>query len=154
LRSGPLDEETLTQIAAGLGVNRQDIVNHQWIDNGPGWCAVMLGSVQQVLELNPDFAILGDLKLGVIAPQPQGSDTDYEVRAFVGSLGVPEDPVTGSLNAGLGVWLIAAGLSKSNYVVSQGTVLQRKGRVYIDKVGEDIWVGGDVAICIDGVVSI
>ena len=154
IRSGLLDEETLTQIAAGLRVNRQDIVKHQWIDNGPGWCAVMLGSADQVLRLKPDFVTLGDLKLGVIAPQPAGSDTDYEVRAFVGSFGVPEDPVTGSLNAGLGVWLITAGLAKSHYVVSQGTVLQRDGRVYIDQSGDDIWVGGDTAICIEGVVSI
>ena len=154
LRTGAIDEEILKQIAAGLGISRQEIVDHQWIDNGPGWCAVMLGSAEQVLGLKPDFVILGDLKLGVIAPQPQGSDTDYEVRAFVGSLGVPEDPVTGSLNAGLGVWLIAAGIAKPNYLVSQGTVMQRKGRVYVDRVGNDIWVGGHTAICIEGAVSI
>ncbi len=154
LRTGPLGEDTLKQIATGLGISRQDIVNHQWIDNGPGWCAVMLGTAGQVLSLKPDFAALGDLKLGVIAAQPAGCDTDYEVRAFVGSLGVPEDPVTGSLNAGLGVWLIAAGIAKPNYVVSQGTAMQRKGRVYIDKLGDDIWVGGHTAICIEGIVSI
>jgi PhzF family phenazine biosynthesis protein len=154
LRTGSLDEDTLVQISAGLGIKRQDIVNHQWIDNGPGWCAVMLRSDEQVLSLKPDFATLGDLKLGVIAPQPAGNDTDYEVRAFVGSLGVPEDPVTGSLNAGLGVWLISAGLAKPNYVASQGTVMQRKGRVYIDQLGDDIWVGGHTAICIEGTVSI
>ncbi len=154
LRTGPLGEDTLKQMATGLGISRQDIANHQWIDNGPGWCAVMLGSAEQVLSLKPDFAALGDLKLGVIAAQPVGCDTDYEVRAFVGSLGVPEDPVTGSLNAGLGVWLIAAGIAKPNYVVSQGTAMQRKGRVYVDKVGDDIWVGGHTALCVEGIVSI
>lgn len=153
LRTGSLGEDTLAQISAGLGIQRQDIVNHQWIDNGPGWCAVMLRSAEQVLSLTPDFATLGDLKLGVIAPQLAGSDTDYEVRAFVGSLGIPEDPVTGSLNAGLGVWLISAGLAKPHYVASQGTAMQRKGRVYIDQVGDDIWVGGHTAICIEGTLS-
>ena len=154
LRSGPLEEDTLAQITAGLGVERSDIVNHHWIDNGPGWCAVMLRSAEQALSLRPDFAILGDLKLGVIAPQPVGSDTDYEVRAFVGAFGIPEDPVTGSLNAGLGVWLIAEGIAKPHYVVSQGAVLKRKGRVYLDKVGNDIWVGGQTALCIEGIVRI
>lgn len=154
LRSGPLAEDTLAQVCAGLGVKKQDIVRHQWIDNGPGWCAVMLRTADQVLSLKPDFVRLGDLKLGVIAPQPAGSDTDYEVRAFVASFGVPEDPVTGSLNAGLGVWLISEGIAKPHYTVSQGTVLQRKGRVYIDKVDNDIWVGGQTALCIEGVVSI
>ena len=68
--------------------------------------------------------------------------------------GVPEDPVTGSLNAGLAVWLISAGLAKPNYVASQGTALKRKGRVFIDGVGNDIWVGGHTAICIERTVSI
>lgn len=154
LRTGELDEPTLRQIAAGLRIDTKDIVNHQWIDNGPGWCAVVLRTAEQVLNLKPDFVILGDLKLGVIAPQQAGIDTDYEVRAFVGSLGVPEDPVTGSLNAGLAAWLIPAGLAKQNYVVSQGTALQRKGRVYIDMLGSDIWVGGHTAICIEGTVNI
>jgi predicted PhzF superfamily epimerase YddE/YHI9 len=114
----------------------------------------MLESAAKVLAVKPDFAVLGDLKLGLIAPQPPGGDTDYEVRAFVGSLGVPEDPVTGSLNAGLALWLIGSGLAAPHYVVSQGTVLQRKGRVFIDQVDEDIWVGGDVALCIEGQVDI
>lgn len=153
LRTGNIDDITLKQIAAGLKIQPQDIVRHQWIDNGPGWCAVMLRTAEQVLTLQPDFGILGEIKLGVIAPQPPGSDTDYEVRAFVGSLGVPEDPVTGSLNAGLGVWLIEEGIADTSYVVSQGTALQRKGRVYIDKVGKDIWVGGNTAICIAGSIQ-
>jgi len=154
LRSGPLDSSILKQIAAGLGIGVKEIVHHQWIDNGPGWCAVMLESAAKVLAVKPDFAVLGDLKLGLIAPQPPGGDTDYEVRAFVGSLGVPEDPVTGSLNAGLAIWLIGSGLAAPHYVVSQGTALQRKGRVFIDQVDEDIWVGGDVAVCIEGRVDI
>lgn len=154
LRTGAIEEPTLNKIAAGLNIDVTDIIDHQWIDNGPGWCAVMLRTAEQVLSLRPDFVKLGDLKLGVIAPQPEGSDTDYEVRAFVGSLGVPEDPVTGSLNAGLGIWLINAGISKPSYVVSQGTVLQRKGRVYVDKSGSDIWVGGHTAICVEGTVRI
>lgn len=154
LRTGAIEEPTLNKIAAGLNIDVTDIIDHQWIDNGPGWCAIMLRTAEQVLSLRPDFVKLGDLKLGVIAPQPEGSDTDYEVRAFVGSLGVPEDPVTGSLNAGLGIWLINAGISKPSYVVSQGTVLQRKGRVYVDKSGSDIWVGGHTAICVEGTVRI
>jgi PhzF family phenazine biosynthesis protein len=154
LRTGPLDAPQLQQIAAGLGIAQHDIVLHQWIDNGPGWCAVMLQTAQQVLAIKPDFSILKDLKLGLIAPQPAGCDTDYEVRAFVGSLGVPEDPVTGSLNAGLAVWLIGAGIASAHYVVSQGTALKRKGRVCIDQVGQDIWVGGDVAMCVQGTVEL
>jgi len=151
-RTGNLDEQTLTQITACLGLTRNEILHHQWVDNGPSWCAVMLHSAKQVLDLKPDYRRLGTLALGVIGPQAKGSDTDFEVRAFVPSLAVPEDPVTGSLNASMAQWLMGAGLAKDHYVVSQGTILQRKGRVYLDRVDGDIWVGGDVVVCIDGSV--
>lgn len=149
-RTGPLDEPLLRSIAAALGVERGAIVRHQWVDNGPGWCAVMLGSADEVLAIRPDFAALGDLRLGVVGPHPAGSEQQFEVRAFVPGLGVPEDPVTGSLNAGLARWLIDAGVADHSYVVSQGTRLQRRGRVYVDKAGPDVWIGGYARIRLEG----
>lgn len=151
-RSGLLDEQTLMTIAAGLRIPRSDIVMHQWVDNGPGWCAVMLRSADQVLALRPDMVMLQDLKLGVIGPYPAGEPASFEVRAFVAGLGVAEDPVTGSLSAGLGLWLIKTGIAPSAFVVSQGTVLKRRGRLYIERLGEDVWVGGDVVIRVEGEV--
>ena len=41
-----------------------------------------------------------------------------------------EDPVTGSLNAGLALWLLRTGRATAPYVVSQGTLLGRAGRVH------------------------
>lgn len=152
-RSGPLDSSSLAQIKRSLSLNDDDIVAHQWVDNGPGWCAVMLRSAEQVLAIQPDFAAMGDLRLGIAAPQPAGADTDYEVRVFVPSLGVPEDPVTGSLNAGLAQWLIGSGAAADNYLVRQGTVLGRAGNVFVERVGNDIWIGGEVAGCIEGIVD-
>lgn len=149
-RTGPLAPSLIDQIARGLGVTPAQILGHQWVDNGPGWCAVMLDSAERVLSVRPDTAVMRDLRLGVIGPTPPGTGVDFEVRAFVGPLGVAEDPVTGSLNAGLASWLIAAGLAPVRYVVSQGTVLGRAGRLYIDQVGDDIWVGGDVTSCVTG----
>jgi PhzF family phenazine biosynthesis protein len=152
-RTGPVDGALLARIAAALGLKVGEILAHRWVDNGPGWCAVMLGSAERVLAVRPDWAVLGDVKLGLIGPQPAGSDTDFEVRAFVPTLGVPEDPVTGSLNAGLAQWLMGAGLAASNYTVRQGTALGRAGKVFLDRVGNDIWVGGQVADCIAGTVA-
>jgi len=153
-RTGPLDEDLLDRIAGSLGIARSDIRAHQWVDNGPGWCAVMLCSAAQVLDVQPDLAILGATKLGLIGPQAAGADTAFEVRAFVPLLGVPEDPVTGSLNASLAQWLIGAGLAPDHYVAAQGTALGRAGRVYIDRIADDIWVGGAVATCIAGEVTL
>ena len=153
-RTGPLAPELVARIAAALRVAPSDLLQHQWVDNGPGWCAVMLGSAAQVRALRPDFAQLADLKLGVVGACDPGEDTAFEVRAFVPGLGIPEDPVTGSLNAGLAQWLIGAGLAPSCYVASQGSALGRAGRVHVQREGEDVWIGGDVAMCIDGEVTL
>ncbi len=153
-RSGPLDEALVQRIAAALSVPRADVLQHQWVDNGPGWCAVMLRSAAQVLALRPDFARLADLKLGVLGAQDAGHDALWEVRAFVPGLGVPEDPVTGSLNAGLALWLIAAGLAPPAYVAAQGAALARDGRVFVAREGDTVWIGGDVVACVQGEVEL
>lgn len=153
IRSGPLAEEMVEQIAAALQLSPSDILHHQWVDNGPGWCAVMLRSAEQVLALKPDWAALAPFTLGVLGAHPAGGPADVEVRAFIGR-GAYEDPVTGSLNASLAWWLITAGLIDSPYVARQGTALQRAGRVYLRSVAEEIWVGGDVVEVIRGTISV
>lgn len=153
-RVGPVDTSLLERIARGLGVPLSSIRAHQWVDNGPGWVAVLLESADQVLTLQPDMAVLADLKLGVVGRWPEGGETQFEVRAFVGPLGITEDPVTGSLNAGLAQWLMAAGLAPPSYVASQGTCLRRRGRVHVQQQGDTIWVGGDVVTCIEGTASL
>jgi PhzF family phenazine biosynthesis protein len=153
-RIGPLDEALVDRIAGGLGVARTAILHHQWVDNGPGWCAVVLPSAATVLALAPDFSALSELKLGVVARHEDGHDALFEVRAFVPALGIREDPVTGSLNAGLAQWLIGAGLAPKSYVAAQGTALGRAGRVHVTSAGDDIWIGGDIASCIEGRVRL
>jgi PhzF family phenazine biosynthesis protein len=152
-RHGAVDEGVLAQIARSLRISRDAIRASNWVDNGPGWVAVMLGSRDEVLALEPDFAAMGDIELGVVAPWP-GGEADFEVRAFVPTLGVQEDPVTGSLNAGLAQWLIGAGLAPSRYVASQGTALGRAGRVFVEQRGDDIWIGGNSVVVVAGQVDL
>ena len=125
-----------------------------WIDNGPGWMAALLRDAAAVLALQPDFGRMRGLKLGVVGPHPGGSECQFEVRAFVPGLGVPEDPVTGSLNAGLAQWLIGAGLAPDRYVAAQGAALGRAGRVFVEREGADIWIGGAVCEVITGSVTL
>jgi PhzF family phenazine biosynthesis protein len=152
-RTGPLEADVLAKIAKALALAPSDIVQHQWVDNGPGWCAVMLRSAHQVLSLKPDWVSLDPLKLGVLGPHDPGGDATFEVRAFIGGGGY-EDPVTGSLNASLAQWLIGAGLAKPSYVAAQGAALKRAGRVYLRKVGDEVWVGGDVVDVIRGALEV
>jgi len=153
-RSGPADAATLAQAARALGVELARIRRHQWVDNGPGWLALMFDSAAEVLALRPDYVAMGALKLGVVGPHPAGHDCAFEVRAFVPSVGVPEDPVTGSLNAGLALWLIGAGLAPERYVAAQGAALGRAGRVTVQRDGDTVWIGGAVTPVIAGTVRI
>jgi PhzF family phenazine biosynthesis protein len=153
-RSGPLDDTTLAQVARSLRIDPSAVVAHQWVSNGPHWLAVMLRSAGEVLALKPDFIAMGALEVGVIGPQPPGHDSAFEVRAFAPTLGVQEDLVTGSLNAGIAQWLIGADLAAPRYVAAQGTALGRSGRVFVECVDGDIWIAGHVAGCIEGRVTL
>ena len=156
LRSGPLAGETVESLASGLGIRRDQVIAHAWCDNGPHWQALLLDSADTVLALRPDRTRLAGTFVGVVGPCRPGSDTAFEVRAFFqGSGGLTEDPVTGSLNAALGQWLIEDGHAPFRYVASQGTVLNRAGRVYVERdAHEDTWVGGDSVSCIAGTVEL
>ncbi len=155
IRSGDVDPELQSRIAASLGLGREAIKAAQWVDNGPGWVAVMLGSRAELLALKQDHSLLPDQSIGVVAPWDSardGSEAQFEVRAFMGRGG--EDPVTGSLNASLAQWLIGAGLAKPRYVAAQGTALGRAGRVHVAQEGDTIWIGGDVAGVIAGTITV
>jgi PhzF family phenazine biosynthesis protein len=155
LREGPVDEELAGRIADLLNIGRADIVDLRWADNGPGWVAVLLDSADAVLALKPSD--VGDLDIGVAGLYPPGSPEAIEVRAFfsLGNGSSAEDPVTGSLNASLGQWLISAGRVSAPYVASQGTVLGRRGRVRVSRDDDgQVWVGGGTVTCITGTVAL
>ena len=81
LRSGPVDEADLARIATALGLDRSDLLESAWIDNGPGWVGVLLKDAVAVLAVEPDWAAFGDLKVGVVGEYAHG-DLAVEVRAF------------------------------------------------------------------------
>ncbi|HEY6786913.1 MAG TPA: PhzF family phenazine biosynthesis protein [Trebonia sp.] len=157
VRSGPTEPELLDEIAGVLRIGRDSIIDSQWVDNGPGWVAVLLADAASVLALKPGYI---PFDLGVVGPYPAGSPEALEVRAFFPKDGTTvEDPVTGSLNASLAQWLLRTGRASAPYVASQGTALGRRGRVHVsaeDSPGNDggIWVGGGTVTLITGSVEI
>ena len=153
VRSGPVDPEILARVNGGLDLAPDAIIASNWVDNGSGWLAIMLRSREEVLALRPNYSTLTGLKVGAFAacnPLKDGNSAQFEVRAFsVEDVG-HEDPVTGSLSAGLAQWLIGSRIAPPEYVVSQGTALKRLGRVHIEQNGSRIWVGGMVRTCVMG----
>lgn len=166
LRSGPVDPARQATVRAALGLTPEEVVSMEWIDNGPGWIGVELADAEAVLAVEPvaehftapgpEDDVLG-LALGVVGrwPDPAAAGKDVEVRAFFRDGGaVVEDPVTGSLNAGIGQWLIGSGRLPSRYVAGQGARLRRDGRVFVEQDGDDVWVGGGVTTTIRGEVDL
>ncbi|GAA5152288.1 PhzF family phenazine biosynthesis protein [Nocardioides marinquilinus] len=155
VRSGPVSDADLDRVTAALHITREDVVDAAWVDNGPGWVGVRLADAAAVLAVEPDWSVFGDLDVGVVGVYPEG-ECAVEVRAFCPGIGVVEDPVTGSLNAGLAQWLTAGEhpVLPSSYVASQGTALGRRGRVHVGREGETVWVGGDTRTTIVGRVDL
>ncbi|MDQ6729565.1 MAG: PhzF family phenazine biosynthesis protein [Actinomycetota bacterium] len=150
VRSGPLDDATLGNVVTMLGIERAEVLDHAWTDNGPGWASVLLSSADRVLALAPGPGRASEV--GVVGLHPDGTP---ELRAFVTDVGVVEDPVTGSLNAGVAEWLLGTRTLTAPYVAHQGTALGRRGRVHVDRdPGGTIWVGGQTRTVIIGTVDL
>ena len=154
VRSGPVEPAVLDQAIASLGIDATQVLGSNWVDNGPGWIGIRLESAEHVLELQPDFALMDRLCVGVIGSYTEAGPADYEVRAFVPGFSVPEDPVTGSLNAGFAQWLLSEGVVDGDYTVQQGTALGRGGLVTVTVEGEGIWIGGTSRTVVSGRVSL
>jgi PhzF family phenazine biosynthesis protein len=154
VKSGPVNEVTKLQLADTLNLASADIVAAEWIDNGPGWVGVLLADATAVSAVLPKTQ--SRLKIGVVGPYPEGSAIAFEVRGFFPSgAGVLfEDPVTGSLNASLAQWLIGSDRAPSSYVAQQGTSIGRAGRIYVDRIDADFWIGGNTTTCIAGMVEL
>ena len=158
-RSGPVDADLRARVLAGLGVDEAVVQDMAWIDNGPGWVGVDLGTADAVRAVVPDIAAFTDLKVTVLgrcgSAEAAELGADVEVRAFYADgRDFGEDPVTGSANAGLAQWLIGAGALAPSYTARQGSVIGHEGRVRIESDGDRVWVSGDAVTRVVGEVDL
>ncbi|KAF9906630.1 hypothetical protein EC991_000431 [Linnemannia zychae] len=168
-KTGPVEEEKVLVACKTMGIAREDVIDTQWVINGPHWFALQLKDVVTVLKAsrvpNQESKKLKWGIIGLYSPQErQTKDAPYcEIRTFPHAVEVDEDPVTGSFNAGVAQWLIGSGLAPSNYIASQGLAMGRRGRVVVRRDDSDlaleeskrpIWIGGESVICIRGTIQI
>ncbi|MFB7887536.1 PhzF family phenazine biosynthesis protein [Cellulosimicrobium cellulans] len=162
LADEPVPADDLAAIVAALGVPDDAVLDHRVLDNGPGWRVVLLDSADRVAGLAPDWSRLRvehpDLSVGVAGLYGDDGGPDgaaVEVRGFALAMGIPEDPVTGSLNAVVGQWLVRDGRLPDRYVAAQGAALGRAGRVHVERDGSGtVWVGGASVTCVAGTVRL
>jgi PhzF family phenazine biosynthesis protein len=155
IRDGALDDAYLNQIVAAFGITLDQVVAHQWVDNGPGWAVLQLATAEEVLALEPDLSLIPDAMAGAIGAYPHGSPHRFEMRTFAPGAGVPEDPACGSMNAAVGQWLTSTGAAPSSYRVSQGTRLGRAGSIEITADADGtVWVSGAATVFVRGTITV
>jgi PhzF family phenazine biosynthesis protein len=152
-RSGPAVVQDAMRVASALGLAPDELLAVEWVDNGFSWIAVLLESAERVLELRPGQL---DFDVGAVGFHPPGAGAAIEVRAFFPVNGVAaEDPVTGSLNAGIAQWLLGSGRLRAPYVATQGSAIGRDGRIYVSQDDDGtIWVGGRAETVVTGTVNL
>jgi len=143
-RTGPLDDATLDDICTSMQISRADIVAHEWLINGPTWAGVLLKDAAAVRAVKPLGSWPAHFDVGLVGLAEPGAETAYEVRGiFTNHMGtLIEDPVTGSLNAGVAQWLIGSGRVTAPYVAAQGSCVGRAGRIHVHGADGEIWIGG------------
>ncbi|KAF9350705.1 hypothetical protein BGX26_011185 [Mortierella sp. AD094] len=168
-KTGVVEEDKVLIACQAMGIDRKEVLETQWIANGPKWFALLLKDPETVLRAKRTPTEQSKtIKFGIIGTYPEQQrkspqDPLFEVRTFPHEVMVDEDPVTGSFNAGMAQWLIGAGIAPPSYVASQGAAMGRKGRIVVRRDDTDssisekdrkIWVGGHSVICIRGTVQI
>jgi predicted PhzF superfamily epimerase YddE/YHI9 len=114
---------------------------------------VVYESEESVRKLKPDFARLRGLdRLGVIA-SAEGAGSDFVSRFFAPSVGVPEDPVTGSAHCTL-IPYWAERLGKGGAWLDARQVSVRGGRLHCRHRGDRVTIGGSAALYLEGRIEI
>ncbi|MCW1382902.1 PhzF family phenazine biosynthesis protein [Novosphingobium sp. KCTC 2891] len=150
--SGPLSPEERAEAIRVAGVREDQVVEAIHANNGPAWKLLRLRSAEDVLAAQPVARASVPTDVGLVGPCGPGGEAQFEVRAFfadpVGK--VCEDPVTGSLNAGIALALFERGLGGGGYVAAQGRIVGADGQVHVTRDGAEAWIGGSAVIVTRG----
>lgn len=158
----PLQPADVAELEAILGCDLKTGAAPAVVNVGAVWAVAQLADAARVLGLKPDFARsaaferrLGLTGVTVFGSREQG-DAAIEVRSFAPSCGVEEDPVCGSGNGSVAVFLRERGLlpeGRGAYVAAQGQCTGRDGRVAVEvEPGGKIRLGGAAVTAVDGVL--
>jgi len=108
-------------------------------------------SQKEILSIDPDFGLLKKLDcLGVIVTAP-GDEVDFVSRCFAPSVGIDEDPVTGSAHSTL-IPHWAGRLKKDTLHARQ--LSKRGGELFCRHLGGRVEIGGKAVLYMRGLIVI
>jgi PhzF family phenazine biosynthesis protein len=110
---------------------------------------VVVDQAEQVRALSPDTAALAKLDAGrgTIVTAPGDGDVDYVCRMFLPSVGIAEDPATGSIHCTLAPYW-AGRLGKGTFRVQQ--LSARGGSVQCTIAGDRVKIVGQARLYLHG----
>ncbi len=164
------DESEISNLASGLGLERQDIANSenlpvQAVSTGIGSLATPIQSLAALEKCSINPATLSEAYLrfgaiGVYAFTFETIETTSKVHArfFAPNDGITEDPATGSAAGALSGYLTYHdALSTKGLVIEQGDFMNRPSRISADVTGEKgnvskVRIGGRSVIVAKGEV--
>jgi PhzF family phenazine biosynthesis protein len=162
-RVQPVEAEVGHAIAHALGLPAATL-DIRLVDNGPHWWVCDLGEASRVRTLTPALKAIRRLcerhrTIGVgVFGQEMGGTAQMAVRAFCPADDIPEDPVTGSLNAAIMAWLALSDTPRYGlaYLASQGREVGCDGYVSVrrDAASGAITIGGACALVIRGELAL
>jgi PhzF family phenazine biosynthesis protein len=112
---------------------------------------VVLDSENTVAEVQPDFAVLEQIDYRGIIITARGDQCDFVSRFFAPSVGIREDPVTGSAHCVL-IPYWAAVLDKKELYALQ--VSKRGGELFCGLNDDRVKISGKAALYLEGTITI
>ncbi|MBB3039034.1 PhzF family phenazine biosynthesis protein [Hoyosella altamirensis] len=145
--AAPVPADEPPSLADALGVKPVGV----W-SGATGDLLAELPDAETVRDLTPDLALLKHIHArGVIVTAPGSPQYDFVSRFFAPSVGVPEDPVTGSAHTVLAPFW-AERLERSELLARQCSV--RGGDVYLRlQTPGRVMIGGDAVTVMSGELS-
>ncbi|HVF47768.1 MAG TPA: PhzF family phenazine biosynthesis protein [Pyrinomonadaceae bacterium] len=108
-------------------------------------------SEADIRAIKPDLFALSNVDAHAVIVTAQGETADFVSRFFAPSVGVPEDPVTGSAHCTL-IPYWAERLGKNELFARQ--VSARGGELYCELAGDRVKIGGEAALYMKGEIYV
>lgn len=171
---GPVeDTEDLYKVASALGLSKHVIADTKWpvevVSTGLPVMIVPVRTLTAVRSIRPDATAIMDLcrrfgaqGLMVFTTVTVEPSATVHTRMFAPSIGIPEDPATGSASGALGAYLVQNGvvdvLPVTDVTAEQGYEIDRPSSIFIqvdsdDDIIQSVKVGGQCVMVIEGTLN-
>lgn len=171
---GPVTEtEDLYTVAVALGLSKFVIAEAKWpvevVSTGLPVMIVPARTLTAVRSIRPDasaimdvcrrFGANGILIFTTVTVEPFAT---VHTRMFAPSIGILEDPATGSASGALGAYLVQNGVvdvtPMTEVIVEQGYEIERPSRIHVqigsdDDVIQSVKVGGQCVMVVEGTLK-